>query len=235
MPRSSRTGLARRLEPALILTVLVAALGLCLLWLFTATQTWPALQVERLLAMGETPSSAQLTTALEKSRGLDKTLLPGPHLHYPALLIAKLDTLREEDTIPDAPLLGIARASLGQSLAREPVDADAWAQLAYFQYVLDGPSEDVIAALRLSIYIAPTKTDLLGWRLALAARNQAFWTPELTQMIRSQILLAWRDNPRRLVRTALEFELLPLVQLVLAAEPGQLRQLQPLLPRNAAR
>ncbi len=235
MSRPIVTGFARRLESAMILTVLALTLGLSVLWLFTAIQTWPAMQVERILAMGETPSSAQLATALEKSRGLDETLLPGPHLHYPALLIAKLDTLREGDTLPDVHLLGVASASLLQSLAREPVDTDAWARLAYFRYVLDGPSEKVIAALRLSIYTAPASRDLLVWRLALAVGNQAFWTPELWQMFRSQILLSWMDDPRRLIRTALAHDLLPLVRLVLAAEQGQLRQLEALLPRNVPR
>jgi len=199
-------------------------------WLMTSTRAWQAHQVERLLKNGHVLSRETLMRTLEKSRDLDKAFIPGPHLHAPALVAANIPTESENAVqAVDKKILSDARESAKRALAREPADALAWAQSAYFTYISDGPSQEALDALRMSIYIAPYKYNLVFWRLEMAALNGPYWDNQTADLVRRQILIAWSFNPDMLVQTAISYDLVPFTREVLSADPEKLNQFETLM------
>ena len=211
----------KRNQLILILLPALGALVISAVWLITSARAWHAHQVEQLIKNGHLVSRQLLMETLEKSRHLDKTVIPGTHLHAPALLAAGLH--RESDSVESVnnKILADALESAKLALSREPADAFAWAQLAYFTYTLNGPSADALNALRMSIYISPYKYNLIFWRLEMAALNADFWDDRMADLIRRQILIAWKENPELFVEIAKPYGLLPFAREVISDDPEQ--------------
>jgi hypothetical protein len=209
-------------ELILILLSALIVLAISVVWLINSAGAWQAHQVERLLKNGHLLSRETLMRTLEKSRDLDKAFIPGSHLHAPALLAANIPMASEDaDQAVNQKILSDARESAKRALSREPADALAWAQLAYFIYVLDGPSKDALNALRMSIYMAPYKYNLIFWRLEMAALNADLWDDHMADLIRRQIFLAWKENPELLVEIATSYGLVPFAGEVISDDPEQ--------------
>ncbi len=224
---------SRSKELVLILLVTLIGLGMALTWLESAARAWPVLQVERLLTREQPVAPERLAAILEKAWELNPRFLPGRQVHAPILIAAYLYSVRNpiDEEQSDLPAQGVHAAR--QALALEPANAQTWARLAFFEYVMSGPSATGSEALRLSVYTAPAKPNLLYWRLGLLARHQAFWDYQMVELIRSQILLAWRANPKLLVDTIQLHGLTAITRLILAPHPNQLRQLDSRLEQQA--
>ncbi len=221
-----------RREHLLILLAALAALACSGAWFATTAATWRAEQTQRLITQGTPVSRDTLLAAHALVRNPDSFLIPGPHLHLPAQLTASLLADGSDADQEDLELTLHAQELAMQALVREPAHSKTWALLAYARYTLDGPSKDALAALRLSIYTAPARPSLIHWRLALAARNHAFWDVQMANLVRGQILAAWRNNPRMLAQTAAANGLVPLARLVLSADPEELKRLESLVARH---
>jgi len=153
----------------------IALLGLVptCLWLWTAWQQWPAQLVQRAISRGEPVDTATLQRVWADVQGVEEGLLPGRHLHLPGM-IGQL--LLERADLPAAQrreILLTAEQASRRALARDPADARAWARLAWFIELRRGPAAEMLAALQMSHYLAPTDPALLAWRDRAAARNGA--------------------------------------------------------------
>jgi hypothetical protein len=220
-------------ELILILLSALIVLAISVVWLINSAGAWQAHQVERLLKNGHLLSRETLMRTLEKSRDLDKAFIPGSHLHAPALLAANIPMASEDaDQAVNQKILSDARESAKRALSREPADALAWAQLAYFTYILDGPSREALNSLRMSIYIAPYKYNLIFWRIEMAALNGAFWDNQMADLVRRQILIAWSADPDLLAQTAIDYGLVPFTREILSADPEKLNQFETLINRQ---
>ena len=166
-------------EPLILFLLFAIVLGLMVFWFVHSLKTWRASQVEHLLIRDLPVPVETLTETLAQSWNLDQTLMPGMHLHTPALLAASLIAAQDNGATLNRELMLRARESTRHALCREPANTSAWARLSFFRYFLDGSSTEVVEALRLSIYTAPADPYLIFWRLGLAAHNHAFWNDQM--------------------------------------------------------
>jgi len=155
-----------------VLIAVIALLGLvpACLWLWTVWQHWPALLVQQALSRGEHVDTATLQRVWADVQGVEGSILPGRHLHLPGM-IGQL--LLERADLPAAErreILLTAEQAARRALTRDPADARAWARLAWFVELRRGPAKEILAALRMSHYLAPTDPGLLAWRDNAAAR-----------------------------------------------------------------
>ncbi len=158
-----------------MLITAIALLGLvpAILWLWTAWQQWPAHLVQRAISRGEPVDTVTLQRIWADTQGVEGSILPGRHLHLPGM-IGQL--LLERDELPAdhrREIQLIAEQAARRALARDPADARAWARLAWFVELRRGPAAEILAALQMSHYLAPTDPALLAWRDKAAARSGA--------------------------------------------------------------
>ncbi len=182
----------------------LAALIFSLLWLFTAQNSWTGVMLERRINLGEQVSGETLIKVWEDIQDLDRSFLTGGHIHLPVLagqLMVLDDSIPPEDR---ARALLRAEEAAFTALAREPANSFTWARLAWFRYIQEGPSAESLSFLRMSIYTAPAKKSLLFWRLRLSALHRQFWDDDFENLVKRQIVFAWRVSPARLDRAASE-------------------------------
>ena len=207
-----------RFELSLIAGLALLALVPAVLWFAGEKQAWGVFQLERLIRQDQPIDPELMRTTVARAAELNQALLPGAHLHSHALLATRLATQEDIEPAERLELRQNALVSLERALTREPADTFAWARLAHLRHGFAGPSAEVVAALRLSIYTAPTKPSLLNWRLSLATANRDFWDENFTQLVHAQILHSWRVRPHALVAAVVEADLVPLAREVLLAQ-----------------
>lgn len=187
-----------RIQILIIGVVALAGLVVSGIWLWTGQKSWKAVMLERSVNQDQKVSSQTLIKVWEHSRNLDKTILPGRHVHLPGL-ISQLGI--QDERLPQefrAMVLVEGHESVHNSLARNPAHSHSWSRLAWYSFLLNGPSENVVSGLRMSIYTAPAKSSLIFWRISMAGMCRDFWDEEFENMIRRQINLAWRVSPGKL-------------------------------------
>jgi hypothetical protein len=182
----------------------LTALIFSLLWLFTAQSSWKGVMLERRINKGEQVSGQTLVKVWEDIQDLDSSFLTGGHVHLP-VLAGQLMVL-DESIPPEDRARALLRAEDAALLAlfREPAQSFSWARLAWFRYIQEGPSAESLSFLRMSIYTAPAKRSLLFWRLRLSALHRQFWDDDFENLLKRQIVFAWRVSPARLDRAASE-------------------------------
>ncbi|MGM0428546.1 MAG: hypothetical protein ACQEQ7_15080 [Thermodesulfobacteriota bacterium] len=187
-----------RFGKALLTAFFLAGFSAAAIWLATAHKSWHGVMFERKIKLEEEVSRKTLIKAWEQVQGLDRTFLPGRHFHLPGL-VAQLVIM--DDGLPihlRAEALVSGKESTLNTLAREPADAHAWARLAMFRHMENGPSPAVVSALRMSIYAAPAMKSLVFWRIRMAGLCYVHWDPKFETLVIQQILLAQRISPRKL-------------------------------------
>jgi len=190
--------ISRQIQVLIIAVVAMAGLAASGVWLWTTQKSWKAVMLERSVNRDQEVSTQTLVQVWEQSRNLDKTLLPGPHVHLRGLIsqimIADLELPEKERALA----LIDGQESIQNALARDPANSHSWARLAWYSYLLDGPSEEVVAKLKMSIYTAPAKKSLIFWRIGMAEMCRNFWDQDFENLLTRQIYLAWRISPRQL-------------------------------------
>ncbi len=182
----------------------LAALIFSLLWLFTAQNSWKGVMLERRINQGEQVSGQTLVKVWKDIQDLDSSFLTGGHVHLP-VLAGQLMVLDDSIPLEDRGLALLrAEDAAFTALAREPAHSFTWARLAWFRYIQEGPSAESLSFLRMSIYTAPAKRSLLFWRLRLSALHRQFWDDDFENLVKRQIVFAWRVSPGRLAATASE-------------------------------
>ena len=196
--QSSSPGSNRQVQLLVLAVIAIAGLAASGVWLWTAQKSWKAVMFERSINRDQEVSTETLVQVWEQSRNLDQTLLPGPHVHLPGLIsqivITDLEIPEEERALA----LIDGQESMRNALARDPAHSHSWARLAWYYYLLDGPSKEVVAKLRMSIYTAPAKRSLIFWRIRMVGLCRDFWDQDFENLLIRQINLAWRISPREL-------------------------------------
>lgn len=201
-----------------ILSVAMIAFIAASLWLSSTTGAWRMLQVDRILAGGDQVDPEILHQILAQGNP-DKAVSAGASLHSHSLVAAALYAESKEESEAARKVLIEGKISAQTALSLEPADAYAWARLAYFRHELDGPSPRVLNALRMSVYTAPSDSDLIFWRLGMTAGSHTYWDDASMDWIYRQILTGWSINRKMLVQTAEAYGFLSLVRMVLASDP----------------
>ena len=118
--------------------------------------------------------------------------------------LSQLYFLQGSDT--SGPLFGRRKAfentieAAESSLALAPGQPRTWLRIAQARSWLRYPPEEVIDALKMAIYTGRVEPSLLMTRLRLGLAYLPRMDAETTAMLRDQLLLAWRMQPREVTR-----------------------------------
>jgi hypothetical protein len=133
--------------------------------------------------------------------------------------------LLAEKLPPDSPeaseALQRAIEALRGGLSRAPANPYAWSRLAYAEALAQGWTPQAVAALRLGLITAPYEPRLLWSRLRMAFLAWPEMAVEDREMVLHQIRLAWRADPRELVRLAVDLKQVNLVRAALLRIPAE--------------
>ncbi|RQD67737.1 MAG: hypothetical protein D5R98_00575 [Desulfonatronovibrio sp. MSAO_Bac4] len=177
--------------------------------------------LQRQVNAGENISATTLQKVWEKTENLENTFMPGRHVHYPGL-VSQLIIL--EKSLPlefRTRVFSAGEDAIIKALSREPADAFAWARLCWFEILQNGPGENSLNALKMSVYTAPAKRSLIFWRLEMLALHINDWNTEIESLVRRQIEYAWKISPRRTASWAASSELTEMLRDVLSLKDQQ--------------
>lgn len=168
-----------------------------------ALSALPGDRILRQIQRGETVDAAALGTLISsRERASAWRRRGGDHADM-ALGNLVLATLNAERDGPDPEPIRLAVRSLKASLALTPVNPHAWSRLAYAQILRDGPSADVAASIRMSVYLGPHETDLVFSRLRLSFVAWSHLTEEDRELVARQIRFAWKISDEELALLAM--------------------------------
>lgn len=214
----------------LFITAGVCLAGLILsgMWLWTGHKSWQGFMLERRVEQSQPVTAVALLEVWEESRGLERTILPGRHVHLTGLTAQLLVQEQEIDPGRRADVLVQGLEAARHALGRDPAEAHAWARKAWMEYALNGVSPEVISSLRMSVYCMPAGRSLVFWRIRMSGLNRQFWDEDFEALLRRQIIYAWRISPQMLARTAVEKEMEELARQVLSRSPEDLQRFEEL-------
>jgi hypothetical protein len=90
-----------------------------------------------------------------------------------------------------------AQGDLDFGLANAPARGVGWARLAAARQALDGTSARVVAALMMSIDVAPMMASLWPSRLQLILDNWQYFTPKERERVAANVAMNWRMSRDR--------------------------------------
>ncbi len=90
-----------------------------------------------------------------------------------------------------------AQGDLDFGLANAPARGVGWARLAAARQALDGTSARVVAALMMSIDVAPMMSSLWPSRLQLILDNWQYFTPKERERIAAYVAMNWQLSSDR--------------------------------------
>jgi hypothetical protein len=90
-----------------------------------------------------------------------------------------------------------AQGDLDYGLGNAPARGVGWARLAAARQALDGTSVRVVAALMMSIDVAPMMESLWPSRLRLILDNWQYFTPKERERIAAYVVMNWRMSRER--------------------------------------
>lgn len=95
--------------------------------------------------------------------------------------------------------LAMAADHAQQALAQAPMQPALWLRLASARDSLKAAPEAVVPALLMSVYTGRVEPTLLPLRLELLLRHRRHLGEEGARLLRDQLLLTWRLQPRALL------------------------------------
>jgi hypothetical protein len=222
----------RNMQLPLIAAAALIGMAASALWLGTAWKSWPGTLLERAFDRKEAVPPGSLMVLWEKSRKLEQSLLPGTHLHLPGMIGEKLVQNRQIAVARRLEILLEAERVVREALRREPAEPRAWSRLAWLVQFRQGPAAQILAALRMSMYLAPTDLGLLFWRIEAAGVHRASWDAGFEELLKRQIHIGWRVSPARLVKAAKTAVMKDWVRSLLGEHPGDLERFDQLLTKS---
>ena len=170
---------------------------------------WPvangALQAQKADAVffqfrtGEQPQLSEVEAALTAlDRAVAADPVAGRRLGRAEMLLAAALTRSLGASEPQSSTwLKQAQSDLDFGLANAPARGVAWAQLAAVRQAIDGPSTNAVAALMMSMDVAPMMEALWPSRLRLILDNWQFFTPKERDRIAAYVVVNWRASSDR--------------------------------------
>lgn len=222
----------RIMQLPLIAAAALIGLATSALWLGAAWKSRPGTLLERALNRKETVPPESLKVLWEKSRRLEQSVLPGLHLHLPGLIGEKLVQDRRITVVQRVAILLESERAVREALRRDPAEPRAWARLAWFLQLRQGPVAQILSALRMSIYLAPNDRGLLFWRIEAAGAHRASWDAGFEELLKRQVHIGWRVSPARLVKAAGTAGLQDWIRSLLSEKPEDLKRYEQLLTKS---
>jgi hypothetical protein len=162
-----------------------------------AKGAWQAQQADAVVFELRTGQALDLASVQDGIAALDRAVAADPvagrrlgrsELLAGAALTTELPVTREQR----AEWMKQAHADLDFGLANAPARGVAWARLAAARQALDGTSARVVAALMMSIDVAPMMETLWPSRLQLILDNWQYFTPKERERIAAYVAMNWR-------------------------------------------
>lgn len=167
-----------------------------------ANGAWQAQKADAVVFELRTGQALDLATVQDGIAALDRAVAADPvagrrlgrsELLAGAALTTELPVTREQR----AEWMKQALADLDFGLANAPARGVAWARLAAARQALDGTSARVVAALMMSIDVAPMMETLWPSRLQLILDNWQYFTPKERERIAAYVAMNWRMSADR--------------------------------------
>jgi hypothetical protein len=162
-----------------------------------AKGAWQAQKADAVVFELRTGQALDLASVQDGIAALDRAVAADPvagrrlgrsELLAGAALTTELPVTREQR----AEWMKQAHADLDFGLANAPARGVAWARLAAARQALDGTSARVVAALMMSIDVAPMMETLWPSRLQLILDNSQYVTPKERERIAAYVAMNWR-------------------------------------------
>jgi hypothetical protein len=167
-----------------------------------AKGAWQAQKADAVVFELRTGQALDLASVQDGIAALDRAVAADPvagrrlgrsELLAGAALTTELPVTREQR----AEWMKQAHADLDFGLANAPARGVAWARLAAARQALDGTSARVVAALMMSIDVAPMMETLWPSRLQLILDNWQYFTPKERERIAAYVAMNWRMSADR--------------------------------------
>ena len=162
-----------------------------------ANGAWQAQKADAVVFELRTGQALHLASVQDGIAALDRAVAADPvagrrlgrsELLAGAALTADLPVSREQR----AEWMRQAQGDLDFGLANAPARGIGWARLAAARQALDGTSVRVVAALMMSIDVAPMMSSLWPSRLQLILDNWQYFTPKERERIAAYVAMNWR-------------------------------------------
>jgi hypothetical protein len=162
-----------------------------------ANGAWQAQKADAVLFELRTAQPMQLDAVQAAIAALDRAVAADPvagrrlgrsELLAGAALTTELPVTREQR----AEWMKQAQGDLDFGLGNAPARGVGWARLAAARQALDGTSAKVVAALMMSIDVAPMMQSLWLSRLQLILDNWQYFTPKERERIAAYVVMNWR-------------------------------------------
>lgn len=113
-----------------------------------------------------------------------------------------------------------ARQALRSSLGRSPANPYPWTLLAYTEFLRAGAwNGPALSALRMAILTGPHEPTILWSRLRLALLAWSALGSDDRDLVLEQIRYAWEQDPKQLVKIAVDLNAVNVVRATLVADP----------------
>ena len=164
-----------------------------------ANGAWQAQKADAVLYELRTAQPMQLDAVQAAIAALDRAVAADPvagrrlgrsEMLAGAALTVDLPVAKEQR----AEWMKQALGDLDFGLANAPARGVGWARLAAARQALDGTSAKVVAALMMSIDVAPMMESLWPSRLQLILDNWQYFTPKERERIAAYVVMNWRKS-----------------------------------------
>src|SRR5215207_2329889 len=167
-----------------------------------ANGAWQAQKADAVVFELRTGQALQLASVLDGIAALDRAVAADP---VAGRRLGRSELLAGAALTPDLPVtreqraewMKQAKGDLDFGLANAPARGVGWARLAAARQALDGTSVRVVAALMMSIDVAPMMAALWPSRLQLILDNWQYFTPKERERIAAYVAMNWRMSRER--------------------------------------
>jgi hypothetical protein len=162
-----------------------------------ANGAWQAQKADAVVFELRTGQALNLASLQDGIAALDRAVAADP---VAGRRLGRSELLAGAALTPDLPVTREQRAQwmkqaqgdLDFGLANAPARGIGWARLAAARQALDGTSAQVVAALMMSIDLAPMMASLWPSRLQLILDNWQYFTPKERERVAANVAMNWR-------------------------------------------
>jgi tetratricopeptide (TPR) repeat protein len=169
---------------------------------------------------GQRAENADFDAALSRLESAEASS-PAAHLDVALLLLARPDALGAAGANPAER----AAEELRRYLAEVPGDAQGWTALAGAE-LQRGRRDSALAALKMSMLIAPYASGLALWRCGLGLDLYGALDEDGRRLLERQFSIAAENRPELLVRLVRQRKALLLARVLLVQDPGAMAKFE---------